>query len=262
MKRLSILLPSLAVGLCLVFILLSRLGPASGAAAQPGGEGLTQAQIIEALKKASTGNLADAIETATGRAGFMTHDMKPIFRAKVVGPAATALLRPILTTDKRKYPNYHLQVLDEAPAGSVLVYVLENGLHVSGIGNLMATTATVRGLAGAVIDGAARDIEEIERIGFPVYSRAVSPATVVGRYVSVSMQEPVICAGVPVRPGDYIVGGQRWRSGRARRQGRGCAGPDQGIRREGERNDPLDQGDQVHAQGPGQVRPVLRCLAF
>ena len=111
----------------------------------------------------------------------MSHDMKPIFRAKVVGPAATALLRPILTTDKRKYPNnYHLQVLDEAPAGSVLVYVLENGLHVSGIGNLMATTAMVRGLAGAVIDGAARDIEEIERIGFPVYSRAVSPATVVG----------------------------------------------------------------------------------
>ena len=47
----------------------------------------------------------------------MTHDMKPIFRAKVVGPAATALLRPILTTDKRKYPNYHLQVLDEAPGG-------------------------------------------------------------------------------------------------------------------------------------------------
>jgi len=206
MKRLTILLPSVAIGLCLVLVLMSRIGPASRAAAQPGAEGLTQAQIIEALKKASTGNLADAIETATGRAGFMTHDMKPIFRAKVVGPAATALLRPILTTDKRKYPNYHLQVLDEAPAGSVLVYVLENGLHVSGIGNLMATTATVRGLAGAVIDGAARDIEEIERIGFPVYSRAVSPATVVGRYVSVSMQEPVICAGVPVRPGDYIVG--------------------------------------------------------
>ena len=119
MKRLSILLPALAIGLCLVFILLSRLGPASGAAAPPHAEGLTQAQVIEALKKASTGNLADAIETATGRAGFMSHDMKPIFRAKVVGPAATALLRPILTTDKRKYPNYHLQVLGRSPCGGV-----------------------------------------------------------------------------------------------------------------------------------------------
>ena len=44
------------------------------------------------------------------------------------------------------------------------------------------------------------------RIGFPIYSRAVSPATSVGRYVSVAKQVPVMCAGVMVRPGDYIVG--------------------------------------------------------
>ena len=206
MKRSTLLFTPLVIGLSLAFILLARLGSSPGGAPPPGAGALTQAQIIEALKNASTGNLADAIETTTGRAGFMSHDMKPIFRAKVVGPAATALLRPILTTDTRKYPNYHLQVLDEAPEGSVLVYVLENGIHVSGIGNLMATTAMVRGLAGAVIDGAARDIEEIERIGFPVYSRAVSPATVVGRYVSAAMQVPVLCGGVLVRPGDYIVG--------------------------------------------------------
>ena len=84
--------------------------------------------------------------------------------------------------------------------------MLEDGLETSGIGNLMATTAKVRGLSGAVIDGGARDIEEIEAIGFPVFSRSVTPATVVGRYVSVAKQVPVKCAGVLVRPGDYIVG--------------------------------------------------------
>ena len=45
------------------------------------------------------------------------------------------------------------------------------------MGNLMATTAKVRGLAGAVIDGAARDVEEVTEIGFPIFSRAISPAT-------------------------------------------------------------------------------------
>ena len=228
--------------------------PLRGAAAQPGADGLTQAQIIEALKKASTGNLADAIETATGRAGFMTHDMKPIFRAKVVGSGGDGAVEAHFDHRQAQVSQLPPAGAGRGAAGSVLVYVLENGLHVSGIGNLMATTATVRGLAGAVIDGAARDIEEIERIGFPVYSRAVSPATVVGRYVSVSMQEPVICARRSGEAGRLHRGGQRRRRGRARRQGRGRAGFDPGIRREGERHDPLDQGDQVDAQGPGQVR--------
>jgi regulator of RNase E activity RraA len=162
--------------------------------------------IIAALSKVSTGNIADAVDEVTGHRGFMFHDMKPIFKTKIVGPAATAILRPVLKNDKTDYPNYAIQILDEAAPGSVLVYVLEDGLEIAGIGNLMATAASVRGLAGAVIDGGARDIEEIEAVGFSVFSRSVTPATSVGRYVSVAKQVPVTCAGVLVRPGDYIVG--------------------------------------------------------
>ncbi|HEY2933337.1 MAG TPA: RraA family protein [Acidobacteriota bacterium] len=167
--------------------------------------GITAEQYQE-LKKASTGNIADAVDEATGHRGFMFHDMKPIFKAKIIGPAATAVLRPVLKTDSRNYPNYALQVLDEAAPGSVIVYVLEDGLETAGIGNLMSTTGKVRGLAGAVIDGGARDVDEIEQIGFPVFSRSITPATSVGRYVSVSKQVPVICAGIAVRPGDIVVG--------------------------------------------------------
>lgn len=165
----------------------------------------TETQILAELKKASTGNVADAVEEATGARGFMKPDMKPIYRAKIIGRAATAYLRPVLKTDARTYPNRALEILDEAPAGSVLIYVLENGLDIAGIGNLMATTAKVRGLAGAIIDGGARDIDEIEQIGFPVWSRSVTPATSVGRYVSVAKQIPVVCGGISVQPGDYII---------------------------------------------------------
>ena len=70
----------------------------------------------------------------------------------------------------------------------------------------MATTGKVRGLAGVVIDGGARDIDEIEAIGLPVFSRSVTPSTSVGRYVSVAKNVAVMCAGVMVRPGDWIVG--------------------------------------------------------
>jgi len=173
-----------------------------------GQEQMTDEQIVAALRAPanSTGNIADAVEAVTGARGWMSADMKPIFETKIVGKAWTALLRPVLKNDDREYPNYALQILDEAPAGSVLVYVLEDGLEIAGIGNLMATTAHTRGLEATVIDGAARDVTEIRKIGHPVFARTISPATSVGRMVSVSKQQPVTCAQVMVHPGDFIVG--------------------------------------------------------
>jgi regulator of RNase E activity RraA len=165
----------------------------------------THAEIMATFMKASTGNVADAVDEATGVRGFMAPDMKPVFKAKVIGPAVTVLLRKALRNDKRDWPNLQIQTLDQAPPGSVMVEVLEDGLDIAGIGNLMATTAKVRGLAGMIIDGGARDIEELEEIGFPVWSRSQTPATSVGRYVPVAKNVPVMCGGVLVRPQDWIV---------------------------------------------------------
>lgn len=178
------------------------------AALAPAAAAMTPEQIVEALRlpENSTGNIADGVEEVTGGRGWMSSDMKPIADTKIVGRAWTATLRPVLKNDTRPYTNYLLQVLDEAPAGSVLVYKMEHGLEIAAIGNLMATTAKVRGLEGTVIDGAVRDVTEIRRLGHPVFARRISPATSVGRMVSVAMQTPVEIAEVMVHPGDYIVG--------------------------------------------------------
>jgi 4-hydroxy-4-methyl-2-oxoglutarate aldolase len=190
--------------------MLLRLLAAAFAATlvQPVFGALSPEEIVAALRKAenSTGNIADAVEEATGTRGWMSADMKPILDAKIVGRAWTVLLRPVLKNDERKYPNHALQALDEATPGSVLVYVLEGGVEIAGTGNLMATTAKARGLEATVIDGAVRDIAEIRRIGYPVFARRISPATSVGRMVGVARQVPVRCAEVMVNPGDYIVG--------------------------------------------------------
>jgi 4-hydroxy-4-methyl-2-oxoglutarate aldolase len=178
---------------------------ASPRAATPG---ITPEQVVAELRRPenSTGNIADAVEAATGTRGWMSADMKPIIDKKIVGRAWTALLRPVLKQDDRSYPNYALEILDEAPAGSVLVYVLEGSPEIAGMGNLMATTAQVRGLEGTVIDGAVRDVRELRTIGHQVFARRISPATSVGRLVSVAKQTPVRCADVMVSPGDFIVG--------------------------------------------------------
>ena len=161
-------------------------------------------EIVAALQRTTTASVSDAIDDIVGQRGFMRHDMRPLFKTKIVGRAATVQLKPALRAGDGI--NYALKLLDEAAPGNVLVYVLEDGLEIAGIGELMATTAQVRGITGAVIDGAARDVDEITRMGFPVFCRSITPASLIGRHTSVSAQVPVMCAGVLVRPGDYIMG--------------------------------------------------------
>jgi regulator of RNase E activity RraA len=189
----------------LILAALTAAVATMAAAAEP--PPVTHEQILAALRDPinSTGNVADAVDEATGGRGWMSPDMKPIFDAKIVGRAATALMRPVLRSDSRKYRNHLLEILDQAEPGSILVYVMQDGLDIAAMGNLMATTAKVRALEGAVIDGAVRDVAEIRQIGLPVWARRVSPATSVGRMASVDKQIPVLCAGVLVHPGDYIV---------------------------------------------------------
>jgi regulator of RNase E activity RraA len=75
------------------------------------------------------------------------------------------------------------------------------------MGNLMATDAKARGMAGIVIDGGVRDVAEIREMGLTVYARSVTPATAVGRFASISRNVPVKCGGINVNPGDIIVAG-------------------------------------------------------
>ena len=126
----------------------------------------------------------------------------------------TALLRPL---EQAGGPAsgalgvlHSVQAIDESGPGQVLVVVIESGpnisgLDIAGIGGLMATDAKVRGLEGAIIDGGARDLVEITRLAFPVFSRSVIPSSSVGRYTSVFKNQKVLCAGVEISPGDIVV---------------------------------------------------------
>ena len=162
--------------------------------------------LLEHLRSIPVASLADAMDAIAGRTCFMRHDMRPLFPCRIAGPATTVALRCNLATDRREYPPLMLDVLDEAPAGSVMVMSIEDGLDVAGIGGLMSTTARLRGLEAAVIDGAARDVEEIRRMGFPVFSRSISPASFIGRRVAFARDVEISCGGIGVRPGDWIVG--------------------------------------------------------
>ncbi len=162
--------------------------------------------IIEGFRDVATASVADAVDRVVRRPGFMTHEIKPILAAKLVGPAVTVLERQALEAHP---PTHALETIDGAPAGAVVVIGMEDAdasRNVACWGGLMTTAAVTRKLAGAVLDAGARDVEEIRQMGFPVFSRTVIPSTTVGRFVTVGRDVPVTCGGVRVHPGDIIVG--------------------------------------------------------
>jgi regulator of RNase E activity RraA len=131
--------------------------------------------------------------------------MRPLATTKFAGPATTVRLTKGEHQEGSKALQGMMDAIDEAPAGSVYVMSLEDGLDYAGLGGLMSTAMKYRGFAGAVVDGGVRDTPQISKLQFPVFSRGVVPSTTVNHFRVTGKNVPVTCAGVPVRPTDIIV---------------------------------------------------------
>jgi regulator of RNase E activity RraA len=168
---------------------------------QPSNDLLTQ------LRQVQSSSLSDAMDELIGRRGYMNHDMRPVSKGRLAGRAKTVLYSPAVASPKATQLGglYGVRAIDESGPGDVVVLVTGDP-NITGLGGLMATTAKARGLEGVVVDGAVRDLDQIDEAGLTVYARSVSPSTSVGRYVNLAKDVPVVCAGVLVHPGDYIVG--------------------------------------------------------
>lgn len=163
-------------------------------------------ELIEGFRGVATASVADAVDRVLKRPGFMTHEIKPVFPAKIVGPAVTVLER---ASQESQPPHHALQAIDESDPGSIVVIGTEDPEHARNVaqwGGLMTAGAVARRIGGAVLDAGARDVAEIREAQFPVFSRTIIPSSTVGRYVTVAFNQPVVCGGVLVHPGDIVVG--------------------------------------------------------
>jgi 4-hydroxy-4-methyl-2-oxoglutarate aldolase len=99
----------------------------------------------------------------------------------------------------------HQLVFDLAERGDVMVVEAAVRDPTSVIGGRAATSAVKAGLAGAIVDGGVRDIEEIRAAGFPVWSKWLTPQSGKGRLEPTTINGPVSCLGVQVHPGDLVL---------------------------------------------------------
>ena len=160
--------------------------------------------LVEGFKQVEVASVADAMEQLYGQKLYMHHEMRPLFTTRFAGPAVTVMMKKAEHTEGSKASQGMLDAIDAAPPGSIYVMKLEDGADIAGIGGLMATAMRARGFAGAVIDAAVRDVPQIKKIQFPVFSTGIAPSTSVNHYRFAGVNVPIVCAGAPVNAGDII----------------------------------------------------------
>jgi regulator of RNase E activity RraA len=95
--------------------------------------------------------------------------------------------------------------IETANPGDVIVCEQRTGLDAACWGGNLTIGAQARGIAGAIVEGPARDIDESRQLAFPVFARSITGRTARGRIVEVATNEPIQVGEVTVHAGDYVI---------------------------------------------------------
>ena len=150
-----------------------------------------------------TGTTSDAMDECRINGVVPGSTLRPTDpKARVVGPALTVL-------NQRREMNEKKSGLGEieghnlAEPGDVLV--IQGIAGVSSMGGVSASVGKRQGEAGAIVDGAVRDIDHSRSIGYPVWCSSVSPITGKWRIQTVAINRAVSICGITVNPGDLVI---------------------------------------------------------
>jgi 4-hydroxy-4-methyl-2-oxoglutarate aldolase len=153
------------------------------------------AELTEQFRGFPTGFIGDAMS----RLGVMSGHIRPLWS----GAAVHGTVLPILV---RSGDNLKIhQAMQIALPGDVLVVNGQGSMSHGLFGELMATAAIAQGITGLVVDGAVRDIAQLESLNFPVFGRGICPAGP-SKEGSGEVGYPVACGGLVCSAGDLIIG--------------------------------------------------------
>jgi regulator of RNase E activity RraA len=152
-------------------------------------------ELLEKLARVSFPTLGHYLEEGFADPGIV----RLAGTTRVIGRAVT-----VRTTATDSTMLHHAAGLAEA--GDVIVVDTGGDVRHAPLGEVVASALSFRGAAGAIVDGAATDIDEIAGLGLPVYGRGLSMLTTKLHDIDAGgLNIPVVCGGVVVRPGDVVL---------------------------------------------------------
>jgi len=160
-------------------------------------------ELLTQLRELDTCVLSDALD-ALDLPGAVA-DLTPLSGSKpIVGRVVTVELVP--ADSRPATPSArHLATAAVATSGpDEVIVVAHPGLPCAGWGGLLTKAASLRGIAGTLVDGPVRDVDESRALDYPIHGRSATPITARGRLIEGSWGEAITFAGVPVDTGDLV----------------------------------------------------------
>jgi len=158
------------------------------------------------LEACYTGVVHDVMRAMGLRDFTLPAEMRPIMPERsLAGPAFTIEGRADPDADGHETLLAWTGLLSRAPSGSIWVSQ-PNDRIVAHMGELSAETLKNKGVRGAIVDGFIRDTNFLLEMGFQTWCRGFTPRDIVGHWLPVATDVPIVIGGIDIRPGDYFLG--------------------------------------------------------
>lgn len=160
-------------------------------------------KFVDRLRQLDTCAVSDALDSL-GLGGAVTGIRQLSGEQRISGRVMTVRLGSDKPVDS---PLRHLcsGAIESADPGDIIVVEQLTGIDAAGWGGVLSTAAKHKGLAGVILEGPARDIDDSRSLGFPVYARFATARTARGRIYEQEFNCTITVGNVEVNPGDLVI---------------------------------------------------------